>query len=171
MLPGEAHELLLGHSQNVKNIVPFDPHKAAEPPSFINMLRHNSLSALDVRRYKSRSLPGTPNLTTNIPSPLSQPQKDSSPSPNIYPTCASPPIVRFSLGGEVTCISFSPPQVTNLIASEGMPSRNRYKKLHGIKIYKFFIPMAWWKISNIIMLVITQTLFGMLEKNLKSYLC
>jgi hypothetical protein len=26
MLPGEAHELLLGHSHNVKNTVPFDPH-------------------------------------------------------------------------------------------------------------------------------------------------
>lgn len=27
MLPGEAHELLLGHSQNVKHVVPFDPNK------------------------------------------------------------------------------------------------------------------------------------------------
>lgn len=28
ILPGEAHELLLGHSQNVKNVVPFDPNKS-----------------------------------------------------------------------------------------------------------------------------------------------
>ena len=28
MLPGEAHELLLGHSHNVKNTVPFDPHSS-----------------------------------------------------------------------------------------------------------------------------------------------
>lgn len=27
ILPGEAHELLLGHSQNVKHTVPFDPNK------------------------------------------------------------------------------------------------------------------------------------------------
>lgn len=27
MLPGEANELLLGHSQNVKHVVPFDPNK------------------------------------------------------------------------------------------------------------------------------------------------
>lgn len=27
MLPGEAHELLLGHSQNIKHQVPFDPNK------------------------------------------------------------------------------------------------------------------------------------------------
>lgn len=28
MLPGEAHELLLGHAQNVKTTVPFDPNKS-----------------------------------------------------------------------------------------------------------------------------------------------
>lgn len=28
ILPGEAHELLLGHSQNVKHAVPFDPNKS-----------------------------------------------------------------------------------------------------------------------------------------------
>lgn len=28
ILPGEAHELLLGHSQNVKHVVPFDPNKS-----------------------------------------------------------------------------------------------------------------------------------------------
>lgn len=30
MLPGEAHELLLGHSQNIKHQVPFDPNKGNE---------------------------------------------------------------------------------------------------------------------------------------------
>lgn len=126
MLPGEAHELLLGHSQNVKNIVPFDPTKSADPPSFINMLRHNSLSALDVRRYnKSRSLPESPQPTKMSISP----PKCGSPLPMKHPLeFSSPPsIVRFSLGGEVTCsTSFSPPpQVTNLIAREGTISRNR----------------------------------------------
>lgn len=124
MLPGEAHELLLGHSHNVKHSVLFDPHKSTEPPSLINMMRHNSLSALDVRRYqKSRSLPETPQPTRSPPkcgSPLlikHQLEFSSPPSQ----------IVRFSLGGEVTCATnFSPsPQINNLIASEPMPSRNR----------------------------------------------
>jgi len=30
MLPGEAHQLLIGNSQNVKHSVPFDPHKSSE---------------------------------------------------------------------------------------------------------------------------------------------
>lgn len=130
MLPGEAHELLLGHSQNVKHSVPFDPSRSAEPPSFINMLQHrtNSLSALDVRRYnKSHSLPGTPQPTKisisppkcGSPVPMRHPLEFSSPSTS--------PIVRFSLGGEVTCATnFNPsPTITNLIAGDSMRSRNR----------------------------------------------
>lgn len=131
MLPGEAHELLLGHSQNVKHSVPFDPNKSLEPLSLINMFhqRTNSLSALDVRRYqKSYSLPGSPQ-----PTKLSlSPPKCSSPLPSrAKPDYSSPPspIVRFSLGGEVTCAtSFGQsPQITNLIAGDSMRSRNRYE--------------------------------------------
>lgn len=128
MLPGEAHELLLGHSKKVKLSVPFDPHKLSESPSIINMLRHNSLSALDICRLKSRSLTGTPFLRTN--SSHSPPSNSNSPTPIKFPECASPPctspIVRFSLGGEVTCVAnFVPQQITNLIASEGTTNRIR----------------------------------------------
>jgi hypothetical protein len=129
MLPGEAHELLLGHSQNVKHSVPFDPNQSSEPYSLMNMFYHrtNSLSALDVRRYqKSHSLPGTPQPTKISISP----PKCGSPSPAKHQLeYSSPPSpsVRFSLGGEVTCsTSFGQsPQITNLIASDSIRSRNR----------------------------------------------
>lgn len=127
MLPGEAHELLLGHSQNVKHTVPFDPNKTNEPPSLLNMHRHNSLSALDVKRFKSRSLPASP-IQIPVRRQFSSPTSSNSPTPTKYPECASPPpsTVRFSLGGEVTNNFNSSPQVTSLIASEsGTPSRNR----------------------------------------------
>lgn len=130
MLPGEAHELLLGHSQNVKHSVPFDPNSTIDPPSFINMLQHrtHSLSALDVRRYqKSHSLPGSPQ-----PTKLSiSPPNCSSPSPAKHPLeYSSPPspVVRFSLGGEVTCATsfgHQSPQIQSLIANDSMRSRNR----------------------------------------------
>jgi hypothetical protein len=124
MLPGEAHELLLGHSKKVKTSVPFDPHIKSDSLSIISMLRHNSLSALDVCRLKSRSLTGTPFIRAH--SSQSPPSQCSSPTPMKYPECSSPPIVRFSLGGEVTFVAnLSPPQVTNLIASENTPSRTR----------------------------------------------
>lgn len=128
MLPGEAHELLLGHSQNVKHTVPFDPNRTAEPFSLINMFHHrtHSLSALDVRRYqKSHSLPGTPQPTKISISP----PKCSSPLGKHSMDCPSPPspIVRFTLGGEVTCAtSFAQsPQITSLITGDSMRSRNR----------------------------------------------
>ena len=129
MLPGEAHELLLGHSQNVKHTVPFDPNKSLDPTSFINMFHHrtSSLSALDVRRYqKSHSLPGTPQPTKLSisppkccsPSPLKRQMENSSPPS---------PIVRFTLGGEVTCATNfgQSPQIANLIAGDSMRSRTR----------------------------------------------
>ncbi|XP_055618448.1 uncharacterized protein LOC129763418 isoform X2 [Toxorhynchites rutilus septentrionalis] len=120
MLPGEAHELLLGHSHSVKNTVPFDPTKIPENPSLQMIHRHHSLSALDIKRFKSRSLPASP-LQVSIRRQLSgSPQQSHSPTPT--PT-SSPPIVRFSLGGEVT--NYSPPQVNHLIALENSPSRNR----------------------------------------------
>lgn len=96
MLPGEAHELLLGHSHNVKNLVPFDPNAAAasDGASFI-MHRHNSLSALDIKKFMSRSVPLSPvqsHRHQSTPSPVSP-----VPRPDF---CVSPP--NFSLGGEVT---------------------------------------------------------------------
>lgn len=102
MLPREAHELLLGHSQNVKHSVPFDPNGLTEPPSFINHLlyhRTNSLSALDVRRcQKSRSLPDSPQNTKMSLSP--PPPKCASPLLKNTHDFTSPPspIVRFTLG-------------------------------------------------------------------------
>lgn len=86
------------------------------------MNRHNSLSALDVRRFKSKSVPASPiQMSSDQLSPTSK-------SPTYRMECPSPPIVRFSLGGEVTTsMSFSPPRVTNLIATQTRsPSRNRY---------------------------------------------
>ncbi|XP_058129685.1 uncharacterized protein LOC131289492 [Anopheles ziemanni] len=99
MLSGEAHELLLGHSHNVKNTVPFDPTRIPENSSLMLIHRHHSLSALDIKRFKSRSLPASPlQISTRR-------QNSSSPSPyqSHSPTpTSSPPMVRFSVGGEVT---------------------------------------------------------------------
>ncbi|CRL05987.1 CLUMA_CG019101, isoform A [Clunio marinus] len=129
MLPGEAHELLLGHSQNVKQAVPIDPNKMFESPSLVDLLtcRTNSLSALDIRRYqKSQSLPATPQTTKLSISP---PKCSSPMSIKHQLDTASPPspIVRFTLGGEVTCATNfgQSPQVSSLIASESIRSRNR----------------------------------------------
>ncbi|XP_065074268.1 uncharacterized protein LOC135698290 isoform X2 [Ochlerotatus camptorhynchus] len=120
MLPGEAHELLLGHSHSVKNTVPFDPTRIPENPSLLMIHRHHSLSALDIKRFKSRSLPASPLQVTIRRQHSSSPHQSHSPTPT--PT-SSPPIVRFSLGGEVS--SYSPPQqVTNLIAHDTSISRN-----------------------------------------------
>lgn len=128
MLPREAHELLIGHFQNVKNVIPFDPNKAAvDQLSLLLMHRHNSLSALDIRKFKSRSLPL---------SPLQIPRHESTPSTNPrLEQCMSPPMVRFSLGGEVTAnlSPLSSPLVTNIINKEASSgtlshttSRHRY---------------------------------------------
>ncbi|XP_058839830.1 uncharacterized protein LOC131695378 isoform X3 [Topomyia yanbarensis] len=120
MLPGEAHELLLGHSHSVKNTVPFDPTQIPENPSLLMIHRHHSLSALDIKRFKSRSLPASP-MQISL-----RRQHSSSPQPAYSPTqtpTASPPIVRFSLGGEVS--NYSPPQINSLIANNtGSTSRN-----------------------------------------------
>lgn len=127
MLPGEAHELLLGHCQNVKHSVPFDPHRISEPNSLINMFHHrtHSLSALDVRRYqKTHSLPCTPQSSKLSISP----PKSYSPSPMKQGNQSPPsPIVRFSLGGEVTCATNfgQTPQIANLIAGDSVRSRTR----------------------------------------------
>ncbi|XP_062554929.1 uncharacterized protein LOC134220005 isoform X2 [Armigeres subalbatus] len=126
MLPGEAHELLLGHSHSVKNTVPFDPTTIPENPSLLMIHRHHSLSALDIKRFKSRSLPASPLQISVRRQHSSSPNQSCSRTPT--PT-SSPPIVRFSLGGEVT--NFSPPsphqlQVTNLAATSDVSiSRNR----------------------------------------------
>ncbi|XP_062554954.1 uncharacterized protein LOC134220005 isoform X5 [Armigeres subalbatus] len=125
MLPGEAHELLLGHSHSVKNTVPFDPTTIPENPSLLMIHRHHSLSALDIKRFKSRSLPASPLQISVRRQHSSSPNQSCSRTPT--PT-SSPPIVRFSLGGEVT--NFSPPsphqlQVTNLAATSDVSiSRN-----------------------------------------------
>ncbi|XP_055677378.1 uncharacterized protein LOC129786407 isoform X3 [Lutzomyia longipalpis] len=127
MLPGEAHELLLGNSQNVKNVVPFDPNNVSEAPALLFIHRHNSLSALDIKSLRNRSLPISP-----LQIPLQRHQ--SSPNPvnpandGKYVECVSPPTVRFSLGGEVTTIgNFGSQRISNIIANEGgTPSRNSF---------------------------------------------
>lgn len=126
MLPGEAHELLLGHSQNVKHSVPFDPTKMTEPPSLINMIqkRTNSLSALDVRRYqKSYSLPGTPQHTKISISP----PKSGSPVPSTHPLEISlPNIQNFFNGDSMHAANAHPlPTITNLITGDSMRIRSR----------------------------------------------
>ncbi|XP_061508116.1 uncharacterized protein LOC1273758 isoform X4 [Anopheles gambiae] len=99
MLSGEAHELLLGHSHSVKNCVPFDPTRIPENSSLMLIHRHHSLSALDIKRFKSRSLPASPLQISNRRqnSSSSSPYQSHSPTPT-----SSPPMVRFSVGGEVT---------------------------------------------------------------------
>lgn len=126
MLPGEAHELLLGHSQNVKHSVPFDPTRIAEPSSIINMIqkRTNSLSALDVRRYqKSYSLPGTPQPTKISISP----PKSGSPVPTRNTLKYSLPIIQNFLSSDNmnTPSSHPLPAITNLITGDLMRSRSR----------------------------------------------
>ncbi|XP_039443359.1 uncharacterized protein LOC120423569 isoform X3 [Culex pipiens pallens] len=124
MLPGEAHELLLGHSHNVKNTVPFDPTRIPENTSLMMIHRHHSLSALDIKRFKSRSLPASPLQISIRRQHSSSPQQSHSPTPTPTPTpTSSPPIVRFSLGsGEVTGGCYSPPlqqhqQLTSLMTA------------------------------------------------------
>ncbi|XP_041767350.1 uncharacterized protein LOC121591062 isoform X3 [Anopheles merus] len=98
MLSGEAHELLLGHSHNVKNCVPFDPTRIPENSSLMLIHRHHSLSALDIKRFKSRSLPASPlQISNRRQNSSSSPYQSHSPTPT-----SSPPMVRFSVGGEVT---------------------------------------------------------------------
>ncbi|XP_053671126.1 uncharacterized protein LOC128721399 [Anopheles nili] len=97
MLSGEAHELLLGHSHNVKNTVPFDPTRIPENTSLMLIHRHHSLSALDIKRFKSRSLPASPLQISTRRQNSSSPYQSHSPTPT-----SSPPMVRFSVGGEVT---------------------------------------------------------------------
>ncbi|XP_037913816.1 uncharacterized protein LOC119653267 isoform X2 [Hermetia illucens] len=125
MLPGEAHQLLLGHSQNVRTHLPFDPNKTKELSSLFHMFRHNSLSALDVKRFKSRSLPTSP-VQIPMRRQQSSPTPPCSPKTTSLTDCASPPIVRFSLGGEVTTMaSFNPQRISNLVNSEeAISSRN-----------------------------------------------
>ncbi|EDS36650.1 conserved hypothetical protein [Culex quinquefasciatus] len=134
MLPGEAHELLLGHSHSVKNTVPFDPTKIPENTSLLMIHRHHSLSALDIKRFKSRSLPASPLQISIRRQHSSSPQQSHSPTPTPTPTpTSSPPIVRFSLGsGEVTGGCYSPPlqqhqQLTSLMTAHDNStiSRNR----------------------------------------------
>ncbi|KAJ6637178.1 tRNA-cytidine(32) 2-sulfurtransferase [Pseudolycoriella hygida] len=127
MLPGEAHELLLGHSQNVKHEVPFDPNKAFVPTALFYLThRHNSLSALDVKRFKSRSLPSSP-----ISIPIITRQQ-SSPSPSRQSPVGerkelnSPPVVKFSLGGEVTTLANLNQMQSSVTTPDGSVSnRNR----------------------------------------------
>ncbi|XP_053669078.1 uncharacterized protein LOC128719479 [Anopheles marshallii] len=107
MLSGEAHELLLGHSHNVKNTVPFDPTRIPENSSLMLIHRHHSLSALDIKRFKSRSLPASPLQIANRRQNSSSPCQSHSPTPT-----SSPPMVRFSVGGEVTTLLNSSPMAT-----------------------------------------------------------
>uniref|UniRef100_A0A182LZ48 Aminotransferase class V domain-containing protein n=1 Tax=Anopheles culicifacies TaxID=139723 RepID=A0A182LZ48_9DIPT len=107
MLSGEAHELLLGHSHNVKNTVPFDPTRIPENSSLMLIHRHHSLSALDIKRFKSRSLPASPLQISNRRQNSSSPCQSHSPTPT-----SSPPMVRFSVGGEVTTLLNPSPMAT-----------------------------------------------------------
>ncbi|XP_052891910.1 uncharacterized protein LOC128299835 isoform X2 [Anopheles moucheti] len=107
MLSGEAHELLLGHSHNVKNTVPFDPTRIPENSSLMLIHRHHSLSALDIKRFKSRSLPASPLQIANRRQNSSSPCQSHSPTPT-----SSPPMVRFSVGGEVTTLLNPSPMAT-----------------------------------------------------------
>ncbi|XP_049284570.1 uncharacterized protein LOC125764405 isoform X4 [Anopheles funestus] len=112
MLSGEAHELLLGHSHNVKNTVPFDPTRIPENSSLMLIHRHHSLSALDIKRFKSRSLPASPLQISNRRQNSSSPCQSHSPTPT-----SSPPMVRFSVGGEVTTMLNASPIATGHVST------------------------------------------------------
>ncbi|XP_050071794.1 uncharacterized protein LOC126559666 [Anopheles maculipalpis] len=112
MLSGEAHELLLGHSHNVKNTVPFDPTRIPENSSLMLIHRHHSLSALDIKRFKSRSLPASPLQISNRRQNSSSPCQSHSPTPT-----SSPPMVRFSVGGEVTTLLNPSPIATGHVST------------------------------------------------------
>ncbi|XP_052870068.1 uncharacterized protein LOC128275561 isoform X1 [Anopheles cruzii] len=125
MLSGEAHELLLGHSHSVKNTVPFDPTKIPENASLMMIHRHHSLSALDIKRFKSRSLPASPLQISSRRQNSSSPYQSHSPTPT-----SSPPMVRFSVGGEVTTLLNPSPMATTAAIDVGAGrdmnvSRNR----------------------------------------------
>lgn len=66
ILPREAHELLLGHSQNVKNDLPFEPNTLVEIPAHVNLIYHrtNSLSALDTKRKQNNRCGGLPDASS-----------------------------------------------------------------------------------------------------------
>ncbi|XP_052870070.1 uncharacterized protein LOC128275561 isoform X3 [Anopheles cruzii] len=114
MLSGEAHELLLGHSHSVKNTVPFDPTKIPENASLMMIHRHHSLSALDIKRFKSRSLPASPLQISSRRQNSSSPYQSHSPTPT-----SSPPMVRFSVGGEVTTLLNPSPMATTAAIDVG----------------------------------------------------
>lgn len=103
--------------------------------------RHNSLSALDVKRFKIRTSslaldnhdPDNTHTTDTRPKlslpAVIQTSSISLASPLPSPQTASPISVQFSLGGEVTPINLlninTPPRITNLITSERIPLRTR----------------------------------------------
>lgn len=155
MLPGEAHELLLGHSQNIKHQVPFDPNKSMKkfwfyPPDqmsknliliafvptalFYLTHRHNSLSALDVKKFKSRSLPTSPISIPIITRQQSSPSRESPVSER--KGYSSPPIVKFSLGGEVTTLANLNQMSSSVTTPDGSVSnRNRLKIFNFVFFY------------------------------------
>lgn len=87
--------------------------------------RHYSLSALDVKKMCKRSMSVTPD--NNYPRQLSSPSPLRSPSIQSNSEAVTSPILRFSLGGEVTTFAnFAFPAVQNIIRNETNGSgRNR----------------------------------------------
>lgn len=90
------------------------------------MYRHNSLSALDVRRFKSRSLPTSP-----IHIPVRRQQSSPSPTqhspiPERRERSITPPVAlpKFSLGGEVTTLS-KLNLMQNMSVTDGLTKRSR----------------------------------------------
>lgn len=90
------------------------------------MFRHNSLSALDVKKFKSKSLPTSP-VQIPVKRLQSSPSTAAAAKANSLIDCTSPPIVRFTLGGEVTTLAnFATPKISSLVQNEeGISSRNR----------------------------------------------
>lgn len=106
------------------------------------MHRHNSLSALDVKLFKSKSVPTSPIHTCitrqqSTPSPTGIPEDETS---NILHPSVIHPAVRFSLGGEVTTIpSISPAKMLNLSNENSTSTRNRYLDILKFYTYIFII--------------------------------
>ncbi|KAG5670456.1 hypothetical protein PVAND_000719 [Polypedilum vanderplanki] len=100
ILPREAHELLLGPSQNVKNLPPFDPKNLVEKPLMLDFrLLQKSRSLID----SLKPLKTSPPLENQNSSAYSSPPS---------------PIVRFSLGGDTQCA------MSNFSHPISIPNRN-----------------------------------------------
>lgn len=114
ILPGEAHELLLGHSQNVKNMVPFDPNKC----EFVFSLSSNI--HIIVKCMLSTHSPRTTVALQHVPSP----QPLSAGRASLQESqCAN---LAHSLAYQTTTIQSQPDQTKSYSRASRVPSHSAH---------------------------------------------